>query len=273
MPREYVSLDVAARILGISADELKRKYQKHEIRGYQDRGTFQFDKGYIEELARQLGGGREPEVQVDSGLRPRAADSPRPKPAKEEDTDEQVEIGQEMVVEDRKSGSKSGAKSGAAAKAAGDSDVRLVVEGGEFDLQIAQDSDVKVMDDAGPAATSKSPSKRKTITPPPDGPDDSCVRLVPMPQEADSDVRIDVADVPSLPDSDINKMAQVGAAGTGDVESLLTEEIDLDAEIRKRQQAEAEKGQAKLKPKTKGPDAAPTAPFELSAEDLKGPLP
>src|SRR5207245_9122191 len=99
----------------------------------------------------------------------------------------------------------------AAAQALGDGDERLSAKGGEFDLQITQDSDVKVMDDAAPAATSKSPSKRKTITPPPDGPDDSGVRLVPMPQEADSDVRIDVADVPSLPDSDINQMAQVGA--------------------------------------------------------------
>src|SRR5438552_18363211 len=106
MPREYVNLEEAARILGISTDELKKKYQKKEIRGFPDRGTVQFEKQYIEELARQVGHGSDPEVPLNTGLRPRVADSPPPRPATADQTD-QVEIGQEIVVDDGGSGRKS----------------------------------------------------------------------------------------------------------------------------------------------------------------------
>jgi hypothetical protein len=118
---------------------------------------------------------------------------------------------------------------------------------------------------------------------------DSGVRLVPMEGDLDSDVRI-VSDnpedvvvgdlAPSTEDSDIRldekrprPKSGLHKPGAPD-DSMQTEEIDLDAELRKAEQA-APAPPSKAKSKSKLKPAAPplptSSPFELSAEDLKAP--
>lgn len=113
----------------------------------------------------------------------------------------------------------------------------------------------------------------------PSQPADSGVRLVPM--DSDSDVRIvsspgDEVDLggaapPSAGDSNV-RLERVQGTPHGSGEGMLTEEINLDEELRK--QEEQLKGQkpSRLKPKSemRPPTAAPS-PFELSEQDLEMP--
>src|SRR5262249_50562070 len=126
---------------------------------------------------------------------------------------------------------------------AGDSDVRLVMDGGALDFNIDLDSEVKVPPSGGP----KSPSRKSRVAPPEGG--DSGVRIVPLDKPSDSAVKIvptqrpDAAVLPgagkpkSPSDSDI-RLEDVGATrkaipDRGSDDMLVTEEIDLDAEAQK----------------------------------------
>src|SRR5262249_53396550 len=189
-----------------------------------------------------------------------------------------------------------------------DSDVRLVAEGSD-DFHLALDSDVKIVDDSGPSSkipklggTAKpggtpsklggppskpgsssklgDSSKRKSGFPPKE-PTDSGVRLVPMDSDSDvkiigadsSDFDVPIGDQPpkSTSDSDIrlerDSSPHVQAGGA---ESFLTEEINLDAELRKaEEQKQQELPQAKARTTPPPQPAFPgTSPFELSEADL-----
>jgi excisionase family DNA binding protein len=61
---QFYSLDEAARILGMSSDELKAKAQQREIRAFQDRGTWQFRRNDVDELARRRGLGSDPDLSL-----------------------------------------------------------------------------------------------------------------------------------------------------------------------------------------------------------------
>jgi excisionase family DNA binding protein len=121
--------------------------------------------------------------------------------------------------------------------------------------------------------TGSSALRKSAVGPVQPQPADSGVRLVPL--DSDSDVRIvppdSGADVPlgqqrprSATDSDIRLEADVPQGSSSDAEGVLTEEINLDEELRKQAAAEA---QSKASPQL--PSASP---FELSELDLGLPL-
>jgi excisionase family DNA binding protein len=251
MVQGYYTLEEAARILGMGSEELSQMAQKREVRAFADRGTWRFRTQDIEELARRRGLGSNPDLPLGEAGQPKPHDSPAPKKKDPSGSDEgvftfalgdsgdQVEIGQEIISESpssaraSKSGSKSGPKS-PPPKPGSDSDVRLVAEGSGVGHQITPDSGVALSpDDSG--TKSDSGKKKKP---------DSGVRLAP---DSDSDVKIvpDSAEAPAAKggapksgtDSDI-RLEGSGARGRQAKEdSYLTEEIDLDAELRAAEEA------------------------------------
>jgi excisionase family DNA binding protein len=286
MVQGYYTLEEAARILGVGTEELSQMAQKHEVRAFADRGTWRFRTQDIEELARRRGMGSSPDLPIGEAPRPKAHDSPTPKAgaaSQEEDIfafglgsdSEQVEIGQEIIAE-AQGGKKGGKSSGKllgpkspTPKPGSDSDVRLVADGSDSGLQVVgeRSSDVVPVQDVsgGKAAKKKG---------------DSGTRVVPPGGESDSDVKI-VADSPGESsvlggqaprtgsDSDVRIEQSPAGPRRDKSDSFLTEEIDLDAELRKAEEAaQAKKAQPKAKPKPKEPVAKTTSPFELTEEDL-----
>ncbi len=63
MPQFY-SLDEAARVLGLSPDELKEKAQQRKIRAFMDSGSWRFRVADIDEEARRRGIGSDPELSL-----------------------------------------------------------------------------------------------------------------------------------------------------------------------------------------------------------------
>jgi len=61
---QYYSLEEAARVLGLSPDELKAKANQREVRAFQDGGTMQFRVADIDELARRRGLGSDPDLSL-----------------------------------------------------------------------------------------------------------------------------------------------------------------------------------------------------------------
>lgn len=61
---QFYSLEQAARVLGMSPDELKAKVQAREVRGFQDAGNWQFRVADIDELARRRGMGSDPDLSL-----------------------------------------------------------------------------------------------------------------------------------------------------------------------------------------------------------------
>jgi hypothetical protein len=61
---QFYTLDQAARILGMSPEELKQKAQSREIRAYQDSGTWQFRVADVDEMARRRGLGSDPDLSL-----------------------------------------------------------------------------------------------------------------------------------------------------------------------------------------------------------------
>ncbi|HMC88310.1 MAG TPA: helix-turn-helix domain-containing protein [Gemmataceae bacterium] len=302
MVQGYYTLEEAARILGMGSEDLSQMAQRREVRAFADRGTWRFRTQDIEELARRKGLGSNPDLQL--GEAPvRKQDTPRREPEGRDagvfnfalsDSSDQVEIGQEIFSEtpsgaakagskaDPKSGPKSGPRSGPRSgpkspppksptpKPGSDSDVRLVADGSDVTFQIAPDSDVKVTE-----PSPKSSVRRKGPQP------DSGVRLVPMESEADSDVKIvpDSKDQintlggqppKSGTDSDIRVESEAGGgrrpSELKSEDSFLTEEIDLDAELRAAEEAAQAKKSSKMKRDPTPPGGA--AAFELSESEL-----
>src|SRR5581483_201091 len=299
MVQGYYTLEEAARLLGMPTDQLSQMAQHREVRAFADRGTWRFRTQDIEELARRRGVGSNPDLPLAEAPAPKSHDSPAPRPKQPDSGSgpafhralppggDQVEIGQEIISESPSSRKTAGRSSGKgprspSPKPGSDSDVRLVADGSDLGFKIQSDSDVKVGNE-GPK--SRPGSKPSSVRKP--GPkQDSGVRLVPMETESDSDVRIvadsseDITILGSRPskagsDSDIRLEPSSGSGiGMGRPpssadDSFLTEEIDLDAELRKAEEtARPRKPQPKPKSRTPQPKP-PTAPFELSEADLK----
>jgi excisionase family DNA binding protein len=296
MVQGYYTLEESAEILGMSADELKQLARKGEIRSFQDRGTWRFRIQDIQEMARRSGKGSDPELPLGEALKPKPTDSPAPRspsPKKKSDDvfgfslgeDSAADVGSDFHL---KPGSSKKTGSGKKLVEAGsDSDVRLVADGSDVSFQVPADSDVKVVEDEGPKSGPRSgkssmtpprsprPARSKPETPEPEP--DSGVRLVPM--DSDSDVRIVgdhtdeekviIGDSPmkGATDSDIRLEGHVPPP-RGDHEGLLTEEINLDEELKKDEaRREAEVKQAKQR--AIAPDFPKTSPFELSESDLE----
>lgn len=63
MPQFY-TLEEAARVLGMSPDELKMKAQAREIRAFMDSGSWRFRVADVDELARRRGLGSDPDISL-----------------------------------------------------------------------------------------------------------------------------------------------------------------------------------------------------------------
>jgi hypothetical protein len=271
---KFYTLDEAAKALGVSTGEARKLLQKENVREYNDpaRKTFNYPAPAVDEVVRRIGHGSEPELQLGEQPKAKRADSPVQKRPIVEDSDE-VELGKAGAGE-KPSSKKGGAKS-PAPKAGSDSDVRLVAEGSDLEFQVASDSGAQLVSEpGGPKSGAKHTKTKKPSDP------DSGVRLVPQEPKSDSDVKL-VSDSKSdeMPaqvelgkspsDSDIRLQPGQGDSGPGSDSSLLTEEIDLDAELKKADvSGKSKRPKSKAVLKGKGGEAAKESPFELSESDI-----
>jgi excisionase family DNA binding protein len=217
MAKKYLTLEEAARQLGMAPDELVRLRERSEIRGFADRGTWKFRSEDVDEFARSRDADSSPDVPIidDSKARKAAADD---------------------------SGMRKGSSSGRFNKTS-DSDVRLLLDetlvpGGKEsdpDVVLSQlgtgDSDVRLSDDVGGLVDSASDSDVKLIStssedvlPSDDASSDgsdSDVKLVSS--DSDSDVRL-AKPVPPAPGSD----SDVRLVGT---EEMATHHSDSDVRL------------------------------------------
>ncbi len=73
---QFYSLEEAARVLGMNADELKFKAQSREVRAFLDGGTWRFRVVDVDELARRQGLGSDAELRLpDPEVRAAVGDS------------------------------------------------------------------------------------------------------------------------------------------------------------------------------------------------------
>ncbi|MCI0640261.1 MAG: hypothetical protein L0Y72_14380 [Gemmataceae bacterium] len=239
---------------------------------------------------------------------PASGASPRPGPRTPQDSpevfafsleggDEKVDIGAEHKSDPRRKGPKSPSP---VPKPGSDSDVKLVAEHVSSDP--GSDSDVKLV---GPESdlASRTPKVQKKsglgpVSPvpkkmggPPDsappkrpsrlgapGQPDSGVRLVPMDSDSDvkivsgsgEDINLGQGAPPAATDSDI-RLEKYQQPSGGEERGQLTEEINLDEEIKKKEAAIQNQPQVKVKPKSKVKLPQPTSPFELSESDIDQP--
>ena len=61
---QFYTLEEAARVLGMSTDDLKHKAQAREVRAFMDSGSWQFKVADVDELARRRGLGSDPDLSL-----------------------------------------------------------------------------------------------------------------------------------------------------------------------------------------------------------------
>lgn len=286
---QYYTLEEAARILQMTSDKLKEMVRQNKIRAFQDRGTLRFRAQEIDELARSMGLGSDPEVQLgeagpkSSGPSSRSRRKSKMSPPPDEDSgllgindftlppDDEVPLGQNppsgadkatprSSVGKRKTSaprpSKLGpqpprqSKLGKEPIKPADSDVRLVSDSG---------LDFQVDDPARPADSNPKAASRKSLM----GKPDSDVKLEKSSETSESHIPI-VTGGKKASDSDIRlDQGELLPSFDDDHDPLITEEIDLDLEAMKADQRSgpaSSKGNAPVLPTT--------SPFELSEADL-----
>jgi excisionase family DNA binding protein len=308
---QYYTLQEAAAKLHLSPETLKEMAKNGELRAFQDRGSLRFRAQEVDELARLRGHSSEPDLQLGDApaAPPESPRTPKPAPAQQksepsvfdftlgtEDSDE-VSLGQDLTPSSSKDvGRKSGPpktsppKSGlpkspqprsasgmhSPPPSASDSDVRLVSDGTGLDFQVELDRGAQVEHE--PPSSHRSGSSRKSKTKADQV--DSGVRIVPLDQSSDSDVKM-VPDPtgsgapsgskvkrPNTPsDSDIR--LEHGSSAKQKEDALVTEEIDLDAESRKAEEAAKGSSVDKSGNKPKRTQIGPggQTPFELSGPE------
>jgi excisionase family DNA binding protein len=293
MAQGYYTLDEAAKILHISADEMKQMARKGQLRSFQDRGTWRFRVQDIDEMARTRSAGSDPELPLADLPKPRTSDSPSPRspaPKTREGAvfhfaDDEVGVGGDPVA---KTGSTSGSgrrgPKSPTVPPASDSEVRLVMDGSDLNFEIAPDKSPRPGSKLRTGTTPRPPGSSKLSkvdsqkSPRPESrgpaPEDSDIRLVPMDSDsdvhladnlADSDVAIGGPSLKSPTDSDI-RLELAGSPPPSD-EGMLTDEINLDEELLKADAKKKPLPQSKLRPKTKrAPEFPTTSPFELAEE-------
>ena len=124
MAQDYYTLEEAARMVRMPAEELKALARKGELRSFQDRGTWRFRAQDIEELARRRGMGSEPDLVLGEAPPPKSTDSPVPRsPVKGkgreaevfdfnlDSEDESVGVGKEFLLDLPDSGRRPGGSS------------------------------------------------------------------------------------------------------------------------------------------------------------------
>ncbi len=301
---QYYTLDEAARVLQTTPDVVRKMADDKKLRSFRDKGTLRFRAQEIDELAREMGLGSDPDLQLGEVPQPKKGASPNPakrpskidkpsrpsklaKPSKLGDApeaetfdfslsldeeEEQVQLGSlpPRSASSSKSGSKKsrlGPPVSPAPKPGSDSGVRLVPDAGEVDFDLP-------LDDAPAPPPTPSSRKKSKLSKLAAGPD-SGVRIVPL-DPSDSDVKMvheqggdDVVSLGgnkpmSASDSDIRlEQHTPGKTGRKHDPEVVTEEIDLDAEMSKHGSPTPPP-----KPRPSAPQLPTSSPFELSEEDL-----
>ncbi len=182
---QFYSLEEAARVLGMSPEELKGKAQHREVRAFLDGGSWRFRVADVDELARRRGLGSDPELEMSD------LDLNIPSSGGSGIDFSKFQLG---LDDDELEGSASAPAPGAGRDEGSDSDHDLLLD----DLKVPQ----------APGANSSS----VIIGMAPEGkrPSDSDVRLVPdnIKGASDSDVRLAPVPPKSSSDSDVTLFAE-----------------------------------------------------------------
>ncbi len=192
MVQGYYTLQEAAQVLMMPADELKQMAQKGQIRSFQDRGTLRFRIQDVQELARIRGSASDPDLALgDMSLEPPKSSATPPSGSKKsvaapktpgkkdapdvfefdfdagnDDADFGIDLlGPASGKKSKLAGGKSGKKS--TPPAGSDSDVRLVSDGSDVTFSVQPekegrpaDSNVKIASDPKPRTGVHSPSSK-----------------------------------------------------------------------------------------------------------------
>lgn len=189
---EFMSLEEAARLLGMSPEELKAKAQHREIRAFQDGGSWQFRKYDIEEEARRRGMGSDPELPLSDLDLDIAKGSPS-----------EAELLSEFQI---------GAVGPDVAPRSGE----LEAPSGEEDI---------LLDDRSvPMGGSASSSTVLGLQQPPGKqPSDSDIKIFPEGAKGASDSDVRLGGAPLLSDSDVSLVQDDHLSGSAEVSSIETD--------------------------------------------------
>ncbi len=61
---QFYTLEEAARVLGMSTEELKLQAQQRKVRAFMDSGSWRFRVADVDELARRRGMGSDPDLSL-----------------------------------------------------------------------------------------------------------------------------------------------------------------------------------------------------------------
>src|SRR6185437_10992377 len=197
---QYYTLEQAAQILRTTPDQLKEMARKKEVRAFQDRSGWRFRAQEIDELARERGLGSDPELPLGDAPARKAGDSGAKDVfnfSLDASDSAEVPLGKDPSGSGKHasrtpggspkpSNSKAGSKS-PPPKQSSDSDVRLVMDGSDMDFSIDLDSKAPASKAPISPAPKKGSSKSRMGGP---TKDDSGVRIVPLDEPSDSDVKI-----------------------------------------------------------------------------------
>src|SRR6266568_4175807 len=75
---QYYTLEEAARVLQTTTDEVRKMADDKKLRTFRDKGTLRFRAQEIDELARQMGLGSDPDLQLGEVPSPKKGSSPMP---------------------------------------------------------------------------------------------------------------------------------------------------------------------------------------------------
>jgi hypothetical protein len=256
MAQEYITLDQAAQNLSVNKDQFLELADKHKLRRFNGPDTVRFWKHQVEELGRQMGLGSDPELQPrDAGGKPPSSEGIFAFDVSPSDSSSHIFTG------------------GGPKKAGSDSDVRLVPQGSDVELKSGPGNPASSSTGKSGGPASSIGSKVKLDS-------DSDVKLVeddsavPIGREGtgkeDSDARLKSSSS-KLMDSGVRLVEDKPGRKKPD-SGLVTEELDLDAELRQAEQSAkppsskskmAPFGLAKESPKAKEPTPS-SSEFELT---------
>ncbi len=169
-------------------------------------------------------------------------------------------------------------------RGASDSDVRLVPEGSGLDFQVVPEGPKSSGAGSTPSSKSGPPrSKRPSKLGNSPDPADSGVRIVPLDDASDSDVKLHpdsghsdaavsgrTASAKKPSDSDIRLEDLAKTSKKGSPKHPITEEIDLDEEERRADPgAQTQARPGKARPKVNPLNLPTSSPFELSEADIE----
>ncbi len=278
MPETFYTLEEAAAKLNVTPDKLRQMAQRGEVRAFMDRGTWRFRASEVDDLARRLGlassseleaqGPKTPKPSVpadkDGPRTPAPGQSPRPPASELPGSRATMLAGADVfpfdITPEQPGGVQVDLMSLLAQgpKAPGsDSDVRLVPEGSDINLEVLPIEGAKPP--SKPSSGKQKPESQVRLEPAAPAQRQPQPRLSRLDVESDSDVRlVDVEAPPEVvqlssarrdsqirlepdrrsgakPDSGL-QAEQRSPEGS---ESTLQLEVDLDAELRKAEEAAA----------------------------------